>query len=281
MTATGIVLITRNRRERTLRTLGVLTALPQRPPIVVVDNASADGTADAVRRHHPDVRLVRGHRNHGAPARTLGARMLATPYVAFSDDDSWWAPDALPIAEGHFARNPRLGLIAARTLVGPEHTEDPLNRVLATSPLGTAADLPGPSVLGFLACASVVRRNAFLQTGGFSEILHFGAEETLLAIDLAAAGWGVAYCADVVAHHHPDDGGRPGRAIRLRRNALLTTWLRRPWPVVAADTAALARAARTDPGARRVLAAAAPKLLTAVGNRRRLPGRVENDLTLL
>ncbi|MFG1927133.1 glycosyltransferase family 2 protein [Cryptosporangium sp. NPDC048952] len=281
MTATGIVLITRNRRERTLQTLDRLTALPQHPPIVVVDNASTDGTADAVHQRHPHVHTVRSQRNHGATARTLGAQLLRTPYVAFSDDDSWWAPEAIPTAERHFSRSPRLGLIAARTLVGPENADDPLNEVLATSPLGRAADLPGPSVLGFLACASILRRTAFLEAGGFSEILHFGAEETLLAMDLNAAGWGVAYCADVVAHHHPDTGVRPGREVRLRRNALLTTWLRRPWPVVAADTAALARSARDDPGALRALAAAAVKLPTAVLDRRRLPGRVEKDLTLL
>jgi len=273
---TGVVLITRDRRERTLDTLDRLAALPDPPPIVVVDNASSDGTADAVAARHPQVRLLPLDRNHGAAARTLGAKLLPTPYVAFSDDDSWWAPDALPRAAERFDRYPRLGLIAARTLVGPDEEPDPLNDVLATSPLGTAADLPGPSVLGFLACASIVRRDAFLAAGGFSPVLHFGAEETLLAIDLSAAGWGVAYCADVVAHHHPDVGPRPGRRIRMERNALLTTWLRRPWPVVFAETTAA-----VESSGWRVLAAALPKLPAALRERRRLPGRVENDLTLL
>ncbi|TQS45936.1 glycosyltransferase family 2 protein [Cryptosporangium phraense] len=278
MTGTGIVMITRDRRERTLATLEQLVALPEQPPVVVVDNGSRDGTADAVAARHPDVRVIRSARNHGAAARTIGARALDTEFVAFSDDDSWWAPGAIRTGERLLREHPRLGLVAARTLVGPDETEDPLNAVLADSPLGTAADLPGPSVLGFLACASIVRRSAFLEAGGFSPVLHFGSEETLLAIDLATAGWGVAYCPEVVAHHHPADGGRPGRVAQLRRNALLTTWLRRPWPVIAADTAALARSARDDAIARRALVAALSKFPDAMRHRRRLPGRVEKDL---
>ncbi|MFI5956201.1 glycosyltransferase family 2 protein [Cryptosporangium sp. NPDC051539] len=281
MTSTGIVVITRDRRERTLATLERLAALPERPPVVVVDNASRDGTADAVTARQPGVRVIRLARNLGAVARTVGVRAVGTPFVAFSDDDSWWSAGAVSAAERLFRDHPRLGLIAGRTLVGPADEPDPLNAVLASSPLGTAADLPGPSVLGFLACASIVRRSAFLQVGGFSRLLHFGAEETLLALDLAAAGWGVAYCPEVVAHHHPDAGGRPGRVARVRRNALLTTWLRRPWPVVAADTAALARHAGRDSEARRAVAALLPKLPAALRYRRRLPGRVENELSLL
>jgi hypothetical protein len=45
--------------------------------------------------------------------------------------------------------HPRLGLVAGTTLVGERAHSDPLNAVLAASPL-TRGALPGPRVLGFL-----------------------------------------------------------------------------------------------------------------------------------
>src|SRR5918911_3792446 len=89
------VMLTHDRRERTLRGLAELTALPERPPIVVVDNASSDGTPEAVRRAFPSVRVIELVENVGAAARNVGVEAVETPYVAFSDDDSWWAPGAL------------------------------------------------------------------------------------------------------------------------------------------------------------------------------------------
>jgi hypothetical protein len=56
---------------------------------------------------------------------------------------------------------PRTGIVAAATTVGPEATPDPINTLMATSPLSQDA-LPGPRVLGFLACAAVARRQAYL-----------------------------------------------------------------------------------------------------------------------
>ncbi|MFV0132937.1 glycosyltransferase family 2 protein [Streptomyces sp. HMX87] len=277
----GIVIATRNRSARLAVTLRHLQALPERPEIVVADNASTDDTRAMVARDFPQVRVLSLPFNRGALARTHGVRALGTPYVAFSDDDSWWAPGALATAARLFDEHPRLGLLSARTLVGPDDTPDPLNDVLAASPLGSATDLPGTQVLGFLGCAAMTRREAYLDAGGYHPLLFFGAEETLLAYDLAARGWGVTHCPEVTAHHHPDPGPRTGRPVVVRRNELLTAWLRRPLPYALARTRALAAEARHDPHARRALREALTRLPAALRARRPLPPHVERAARLL
>jgi GT2 family glycosyltransferase len=172
-----VVVITRDRRLEVLRTLARLRALPERPPVIVVDNASADGTPVAVAQRFPDVLCLRAKQNLGATARNVGVRLATTPYVAFADDDSWWEPGALRCAARHFDEYPRLGLAAARVLVGENGRVDPVSDDMAAAPIGRADDLPGPSITGFLACAAVVRRSAFLAVGGFDELIFFGGEE--------------------------------------------------------------------------------------------------------
>ncbi|POX46452.1 glycosyltransferase [Streptomyces sp. Ru72] len=275
-------MITRDRRDSVLRTLDQLADLPERPPVIVVDNGSSDATVDAVRDHPLGARVLVAGRNTGALGRNLAVRHAVTPYVAFSDDDSWWAPGALDTAADVLDDHPRLGLLAARTLVGPQAAEDPLNAVLARSPLPPDPDLPGRPVLGFLACAAVVRRRAFLEAGGYHRVLFFGGEETLLAYDLAARGWGVSYVPSVTAHHHPDPGGRPGRSAVQRRNALLTAWLRRPVTVALGHTARLAAAAaRGERDAAAALRGAIARLPAALRDREPLPARIEHAVRLL
>ncbi|MGW0364739.1 glycosyltransferase family 2 protein [Streptomyces sp. NPDC002990] len=272
---TTVVLITYNRRDQLLHTLDRLAALPEEPPVIVVDNASTDGTPRAVAERHPRATVLEAGRNLGAPGRTLGVRRATTPYVAFSDDDSWWEPGSLGRAADLMDRYERLGLIAADVHVGPGREPDPLNGMLATSPLGHADDLPGPQVLGFLACAAVARREAFLAAGGYHPILFLGGEETLLAYDLAARGWGVCHCPEVVAVHCPTGGVRPGRPAVQRRNAALTAWLRRPLPVALRHSRELAADARRDPEARTALRQMLMRLPAALRERRPLPAAVE------
>jgi GT2 family glycosyltransferase len=246
----SVVIATRNRANELLGTLARLRALPERPSIVVVDNGSTDGTAELVRANHPDVRVVGLRRNQGGAARTVGARLVDSPYVAFSDDDSWWAPGALRRAAELLDQHPRLAVLAARVLVGPDRRLDPVCEEMAHSPLPPAADLPGPSVLGFVACGAVVRRAAFLEVGGFDIRLGVGGEEELLAVDLAASGWGLAYVDEVVAHHHPSPVRDPSGRRRIQvRNALWSAWLRHPVGSAARRTAHLAALALHQPGA--------------------------------
>lgn len=275
-------MITKDRPDSALRTLDRLAALPERPPVVVVDNGLDPAVTEALRAHPAGAQVLAPGRNTGALGRNLAVRRADTPYVAFSDDDSWWQAGALRRAADLLDAHPRLGLLAARSLVGPEERDDPLNELLARSPLPPDPGLPGRPVLGFLGCACVVRRRAHLDVGGYHPLLFFGAEETLLAYDLAAAGWGVSYDPSVTAYHHPDPGERPGRTVLLRRNALLTDWLRRPVRVALRHTLALSAAAvRGDAGAAAALGATAARMPAALRLRRRLPLRVERTVRLL
>lgn len=228
MTGTPTVVIaTRDREASLMRTLERLEALPERPPIVVADNGSSDGTAPAVRRAHPDVMLLELGHNRGAVARTLGARLAAGPYVAFSDDDSWWAPGSLARAAAILDRFPDLALVAARVVVGPEESDDPICARMTNSPLTARSDLPGPPVLGFIACAAVVRQSAFLEVGGFDPRIEFCCEELMLAVDLRSHGWELAYVPELVAHHHPSPHRDAGSRRRLEaRNLIWFAWLR-------------------------------------------------------
>ncbi len=279
-----VVIATRNRVAELLRTLGHLTVLPESPAIIVVDNGSRDGTASAVRREFPGVTVVRKRRNRHAAARNEGVRRAATRYVAFSDDDSWWEPGALALACGLLDEHPRVGVIAGRTLVGEQAAEDPLNAVMAASPLqrDAPAGLPGPVVLGFLGCAIVARRDAFLQAGGYSPLLGIGGEEELLALDLATAGWPAVYVDAVVARHVPSAARNilRRRAIE-RRNPVLIAWLRRPVGRALGATIALAARARHDATARRAVAGLLLRLPSALAARRPLPPAVSAQLAVL
>ncbi|MDP8949369.1 MAG: glycosyltransferase [Actinomycetota bacterium] len=278
----SVVIVTRNRLPELLTTLTHLRALPERPRVVVVDNASSDGTPQTVRRRYPDVEVIPLNENLGAAGRNVGVQAVDTPYVAFSDDDSWWAPGSLCRAADLLEAHPRLGLLAARILIGPEEREDPVCVEMAASPLPTEPDLPGRPVLGFLACASVVRRSAYLDIGGFDSRFIIGGEEELLASDLAAAGWGLAYVDDVTTHHHPSTVRDAHARRRLTiRNDLWFIWLRRPIASALRRTVGLLRTLPRDTVSLVGLIEALRGLPWVLEKRRVVPSHVEQGLRAL
>ena len=269
-----VVVASRNRRD------DLLVTLPRHEaPVVLVDNGSTDGTVDVVRATHPGVTVIALEQNQGAHARTVGTARAGTPFVAFADDDSWWAPGDLARAVTVMAAHPRLAVLNARILVGPEERLDPVCAEMARSPL-PGDGLPGPALLGFVACAALVRTEAFQQVGGFDPVVRFPGEEERLALDLATAGWQMAYVDEVTVHHHPsprrDAPGR--RQAGIWRSRLLTALMRLPAGDVAGVLAEAVRAGR--PGLTG-LGHSLPDLPAALRRRRAVPPRVRADLRLL
>jgi GT2 family glycosyltransferase len=269
------VVISQNRRDDLLRSIPRHTG-----PVILVDNGSTDGTVEAVRTTYPHVDIVELPTNVGASARNVGVERADTPYVVFADDDSWWAEDARDRVVELFDAYPRLALVAARILVSSADRLDPASAEMAASPLPRTRDLPGVPVLGFVSCGAAVRRDAFLQSGGFDSVVFFPGEEERVALDLAAAGWGLAYVPEVVAHHHPSAvrSTSSARELLILRNGILTAVMRRPWREVARRSWG---SASGGPVGRAALRATVPRLPAALRSRKRLPDEVENRLALL
>lgn len=274
-----VVVASMDRREELLTSLA-----RHRAPVVLVDNGSTDGTVDAVRAAHPHVEVVPLPRNVGAAARTLGVRRARTPFVAFADDDSWWAAGSLRTAADALDRHRTLGAVQASVLVGRDEVPDPFCDVLAGSPLeARTGPLPGPRVLGFVACAAMVRRDAFLAVGGFDRVVRFPGEEERLAWDLTAAGWDLTYLPEAVVHHHPSTlRHSPERRVRaITRSAVLTGALRLPARAAAARAAAALGGPASSAATRRGVLDALPDLARSLRARRVTSSEVLDDLDVL
>jgi GT2 family glycosyltransferase len=283
---TSFVIASRNRAPELATTIDRLLNTTE-CPIVAVDNGSEDDSVALIRRfadNFPDrVTAIELKSNRGVLARNVGVAACRTPNVAFCDDDSWWAPTATGIAERIFDRHPTVGLLAARTIVMPEHRDDPMAAVLANSVLGRRPDLPGPSIMGFMTCAVIVRKSAFVEAGGFSELLFFYGEEQLLAMDLAARGWQLCYCRELTAYHQPSTvrGNPTSRNARELRNAVLTAWLRRPLKPCLKATGKLLTAAVRDAEYARGAMEALMRVRAVMNLREPLPPEVERAVTLV
>jgi GT2 family glycosyltransferase len=277
-----VVIITRNRCAELRRTLDRMTTLPERPAIVVLDNASDDETTAMARQCFPSVQTVRLERNCGAVARNLGVMLARTPYVAFCDDDVWWDPGAIRLAADALDAHVDVAVVVGRIMVEPAGTVDPIVRELKASPVPGPARLPGPALVSFLAGVSMVRAGAFTDAGGFSARLWLGGEEELLAIDLATQGWYLCFLDDVVVHHQPSST-RENRQRRHDgiRNTLWFTWLRRPLWRAVRRTVVIARSVPPD----RVSLSAFGHALAGLGwvlrERRVVPPRVEAAIRLV
>jgi GT2 family glycosyltransferase len=276
----GVVVITWQRREEALAAVARLRTLPERPPVVVVDNGSTDGTAAAVRERFPDVDVVALHENVGAVGRNVGVARLRTPYVAFCDDDTWWEPGSLRRAADVLDAYPRVAVVNARIVMEPGGADDPIVTELRNSPVPGPDWLPGPALGSFLAGASIVRRAAFVDAGGFSPRLWLGGEEELLATDLLSAGWELCYLDDLVVHHQASKlrDARLRRRVGLR-NTLWFTWLRRPFAPALRRTWFLARTVPRDRTSALGAWDAARGLPWLIANRRPRPATVEARLS--
>jgi GT2 family glycosyltransferase len=277
-----VVVITMDRRDELLRTLDHMTALPERPRVIVVDNGSRDGSADAVARAYPGVGLIRSACNLGAVARNVAVEEVTTPYVAFCDDDTWWEPGALSGAADLLEAHPRLASVTGRILVEPGRYEDPITPELRYSPVPGPGWMPGPVLLSILAGASMLRVVAFREAGGFSPRLWLGGEEELLSLDLVARGWWLCWAEDVVVHHAASKirDRRQRRRLGIR-NTLWTAWLRRPAPDALRRTMAVLRAVPKDRASASAVAAAVAGLPWVLRERRVVPMEVERGLRLL
>ena len=234
MATLSIVIVTLNRREEVMSLLLDLAAMRLAPgdEILVVDNGSTDGTAEAVRGRHPEVRLIRHETNRGAPAgRNAGAAAARGEILVFLDDDVRVADgDMLSHVRRIFGAEPEAGVVAFRILnpaTGQSRSfEIPSRRKeRATEPFETSY---------FIAAGCAIRKSVYEAVGGMDESLTYGFEELDFGYRAVARGHRIFYRPEVWIYHGLSSTGRPGwRAVYyFHRNKIWISLRYLPWRMV-------------------------------------------------
>ncbi|MBV1903130.1 MAG: glycosyltransferase family 2 protein [Marinosulfonomonas sp.] len=116
----SIIVISYNTCALTLACLQSIYAQTQRPfEVIVVDNASTDGSAAAIKRDFPDVILLTETVNHGfGPAHILAVEKAQAPWLLLLNPDTVVLDGALDKLMDFATQTPDAGIWGGRTLYG-------------------------------------------------------------------------------------------------------------------------------------------------------------------
>jgi GT2 family glycosyltransferase len=200
--------------------------------VVVVDNASTDGTAEAVRARHSHVRIVALPQNVGfAAGVNRGIEASRGEVVVLLNNDTEAAPGWLAALVEAMDADPSLGSAASKVMMYHDRTrvDSAGDRVgLFASQVangmvdGPALSVPRP-VLSACAAAAAYRREVFDAVGLFDESFFAYFEDVDLGLRARIAGFGCTFVPGAVVYHHASatSNRMPARKFHLvRRNAL-------------------------------------------------------------
>ncbi|HEX6865354.1 MAG TPA: glycosyltransferase family 2 protein, partial [Thermoanaerobaculia bacterium] len=245
----AVVLVSHNDRELLL---DALVSVRGAHEIVVVDNASTDGTAEAVRRAFPEVAVLESPNDGYGAAANRGIAACSAPFVLLLNSDVVVRPGALRALAGYLDSHPRAGLAGPR-LENPDGT---LQRscfdFLGTARLAVEKTALGRwlGVLGgvggwsihygpydrprtapwVLGAVLAIRREAFAAAGGFDPAFFLYGEEVDLCYRLWQAGWEVHYTPSATVMHIGGASTRARSRFEVQRVESARLFYRRHYP---------------------------------------------------
>jgi GT2 family glycosyltransferase len=230
------IIINYNGGERVINCIRAVTASHMRPTqIIVVDNASTDGSRERIEAEFPAVELVRLPENKGLPAaRNVGLRHASSDLAILLDNDVYVAGDTLARL-ARTLREYRAAVVCPRIVLYPEcqvvqcdgaaaHFIGTMTLRHAYSRLDDGAE---PAVVGAcIGACLLVDRKLVLAAGGFDELYFFYFEDLEFSVRMRLLGHSLV-CEPRGVVYHDRGRGTPGLSFRGNdaypaRRALLT-----------------------------------------------------------
>jgi N-acetylglucosaminyl-diphospho-decaprenol L-rhamnosyltransferase len=266
-----VSIVNHNNRELVLQCLDALAAggAPRHSTeVVVLDNASEDGSVEALRDHHSSPRVIaQQHRagfgaNHNTVLSATDSR-----YVFFLNDDAMIEPGGTDALVDYMDSHPAVGALTPR-ITSPNGAEQqiawrfltPATTALYALALGKAGFVQSGgrgnrAVERASGCALLVRRAALRDAGGgFDEGFFMYSEDSDLCRRITTAGYEIHYVGevDVVHHSQQSSSGAPRRRVAEITRSQRRYFIKHHGPVagrVAAYLMAFSYASRAAIGA--------------------------------
>jgi N-acetylglucosaminyl-diphospho-decaprenol L-rhamnosyltransferase len=221
--AVSVVVVSYNTRELLVACLASLahTSLPLQ--VIVVDNASADGSADAARAHGPHVEVIANTENLGfGAANNAGLRAAQAPYVLVLNSDAAIRPGTIETLAGVLDARPDAGVVGPRTVgadgrpqvsFGPDLTpwnEWRQRRLVTGVKRGDGGALrrwerlaSAESEVAWVSGSCLLaRRDLLARMGGFDEGFFLYEEDVDLCVRIREAGFKVLFTPRAEVLHH-------------------------------------------------------------------------------
>ena len=212
----SILIISFNTRDTTLRCLRAVYAHLDgvAAEVIVVDNASADGSADAVAAEFPQVVLIRSLENAGfGAANNLAMTQAKGDVFLLLNSDAFLSSGALPAMLKVLDDQPKVGVVGPRLLNADGSLQRSCYRfpspgVAWREALWISAVAPATSMLGdlrkwphdkpyrpewLIGACMMVRRSVYETVGGFDPKFFMYYEEADWQKRIRAAGWEIAF----------------------------------------------------------------------------------------
>jgi len=191
--------------------------------VIVVDNASTDGSAALIASRYPEVELIRMPSNGGpCVARNAGMRAARNRWVLALDNDAIPRPDVLEKLCAALEAHPDAVAAQTRNVFAAEESRvhydgadfHYLGLLALRNFYRPLAEAEGKGVIaahGLIAIAILLDRDAVLSCGGYDEDFFILFEDFDLALRLKIAGHGILSVEDAICLHQ---GGTPGISFR-------------------------------------------------------------------
>lgn len=240
----SIIVVSYNTREMTLACLASVYEQTDLPfELIVVDNASSDGSAEAIASAFPDVHLIAETTNHGfAPAHDIALPHATAPWLLLLNPDTVVLDHAIDHLFAFTETHPQAGIWGGRTLY-PDHTLNPYSvwgrmtlwstfcRVAGLSSLMRGSETFNPETYGLwprdtvravdivVGCLFLMRRADWDALGGFDPVFVMYGEEADLCLRARAAGHTPMMTPDAVIIHYggASETVQADKMVRLMR----------------------------------------------------------------
>jgi GT2 family glycosyltransferase len=290
-----VIIVAWNVRDCTLACLGALRRATTgvATEIIVVDNASSDGTAAAVRAAYPEARVIANAENVGFPVANNQALAEARgEYVLFLNPDTEVGTGAVTACLEELERDPRVGMSGCKLVLedGSIQLECARNPYLLQHLLVETLylhmlfprsrwfghhrmsywDHEGVRDVEAICGAFMLARTAAARAvGGLPDEVFMYHEDLAFCLRLRRAGWRIRYRGDVsTLHRWRASSRKQGDALLLLEGVHKLQLIREAQGPVAAGIGRVVFALRCS---LRLLIAGVARLLPAAGLRRRFP----------
>jgi len=239
----SIVVVSFNTREFTLACLKSIYRETSGAEfeVIVFDNASSDGSADAIAAEFPQARLIRSHQNVGfAAANNLSAAEAGGEYLLLLNPDTVVLDNAVRRLLAFARKNPDGGIFGGRTL-NSDRSPNPkscwgrptlwstLNRGIGLSYLFPGNRLFDPEALGgwerntvrevdiVSGCLFMIRANLWRHLGGFDTQFFMYCEDADLCLRAKKMGSPCLICPESIIIHYggASERVREDKVVRL------------------------------------------------------------------